>query len=91
MVSLSAAASALLLVASDATSLRTEQNRRLSYKMIAGYEPRSQVTDHVSGVLVVGDNHLSTTGYITISLTSLLVFYLSTHKIILILQKIERH
>jgi hypothetical protein len=50
MVSFNAAASALLLLASTTLSAAdaVRSNRRLSYESIAGYEPQSQVTDHVS-------------------------------------------
>ena len=49
-----AVASLLLLLVdqSSSSSLRSfseqDQNRRLSYELIANYEPKSQVTDHVS-------------------------------------------
>eukprot|EP00536_Pseudo-nitzschia_multiseries_P013019 jgi/Psemu1/245078/estExt_Genewise1.C_5300008 len=45
MVSFSAAASALVLLASTSFSAATD-SRRLSYERIGGYEPASQVTDH---------------------------------------------
>ena len=50
MVSFNAAASALIVLASTSMSAaaNTRANRRLSYETIAGYEPQSQVTDHVS-------------------------------------------
>ena len=50
MVSFNAAASALVLLASTSMSAaaNTRANRHLSYETIAGYEPKSQVTDHVS-------------------------------------------
>ncbi|KAG7346339.1 low iron-inducible periplasmic protein [Nitzschia inconspicua] len=47
MVSFSATAASLLaLVSSADASIRSQNRRRLSYELIAGYEPRSQVTDH---------------------------------------------
>lgn len=50
MVSFNAAASALVLLASTSLSAADtlRSNRRLSKDLIAGYEPLSQVTDHVS-------------------------------------------
>lgn len=50
MVSFNAAATALALLASTSFSAAetVRANRRLSYEQIAGYEPLSQVTDHVS-------------------------------------------
>ena len=52
MVSFNAAASALVLLASTTLSAADtiRSNRRLSYESIAGYEPMSQVTDHVSKI-----------------------------------------
>lgn len=48
MVSFSTAASALALLASSSFSAAdtVRANRRLSFELIAGYEPLSQVTDH---------------------------------------------
>ena len=55
---LTAAVASLLLLAdpSSSTNLRAiaEHGRRLSYELIAFYEPRSQVTDHVSAFLHYG-------------------------------------
>ncbi len=50
MVSFNTAVSALALLASSSFSSAetVRANRRLSYDLIAGYEPLSQVTDHVS-------------------------------------------
>ena len=52
MVSFRTAASTLALLASasfsGADNIRA--SRRLSYELIAGYEPLSQVTDHVSEI-----------------------------------------
>ena len=52
MVSFTAAASALALLASSSLSSAetVRANRRLSFELIAGYEPLSQVTDHVSRI-----------------------------------------
>ena len=53
---LSSAVSSLLLLANPASSsnLRpvAEQDRRLSYELIARYEPYTQVTDQVSPIFV---------------------------------------
>lgn len=50
MVSFTTAVSALALLASSpfAAAETVRANRRLSYELIASYEPLSQVTDHVS-------------------------------------------
>ena len=50
MVSFTTAVSALALLASSpfAAAESVRASRRLSYELIAGYEPLSQVTDHVS-------------------------------------------
>ena len=52
MVSFRTAASALALLASASFSgaENIRASRRLSYDLIAGYEPGSQVTDHVSAL-----------------------------------------